>query len=390
MQITLPTKEVLLRRHLSCLSVLILGLSVVILPPREVKAVPFIRGDVDANGSLEMADALRIFGFLFLGTPRFLACTDAADANDSSVVDLSDGIYILAYLFVGAPSPTAPFPTCGTDPSDDILDCRSDPYCPVPFCEKVLLESSKVDVGGHTLWFRATGQGCPGIVVEAGFGDTGSGSWNSFMYEVAALSRTLVYDRAGLGLSTELGPAPRSSFQIATELHALLQITDFEPPYVLVGHSKGGYDIRTFASLFPDEVAGMVFVDPAHECCFSKFKELYPAEFDRVIQAADLATAPRAIQLEAEPWLVAWTTAPGPIPDVPMVVLTGLNGPWASLFSNDFNEIVTQLWDESHEKLSRSVTNGSHMSLVGVGHDIHLERPQAVLDAIQQVVDAVR
>ncbi len=64
--------------------VIVVGLCVVVHPGRQLEAVPLIRGDVDANGALEIADAVRIFGFLFLGTPRFLTCKDAADANDFS------------------------------------------------------------------------------------------------------------------------------------------------------------------------------------------------------------------------------------------------------------------------------------------------------------------
>ena len=63
----------------------------------------------------------------------------------------------------------------------------------------------------------------------------------------------------------ERRPKPRTGYQIATELNAALRSADLQPPYVLVGRSIGGPYIHVFASLYPNEVAGMVFVDPTQE-----------------------------------------------------------------------------------------------------------------------------
>lgn len=85
-------------------------------------AAGFVRGDVDANGSHELTDAISIFGYLFLGRSG-LGCLDAADTDDSGAVDITDGIYLLNYLFLGGPQPPAPFPECGADASSDDLRC---------------------------------------------------------------------------------------------------------------------------------------------------------------------------------------------------------------------------------------------------------------------------
>ncbi|MEM7231597.1 MAG: thrombospondin type 3 repeat-containing protein [Planctomycetota bacterium] len=87
--------------------------------------IQFRRGDSNADSSVDIADGVSIFGFLFLGgeTPP---CRDAADANDDSSIDITDGIYILNYLFLGGPSPLRPGPdSCGEDTTDDGLDCGS-------------------------------------------------------------------------------------------------------------------------------------------------------------------------------------------------------------------------------------------------------------------------
>jgi formylglycine-generating enzyme required for sulfatase activity len=73
-----------------------------------------------------MADAVRIFGFLFLGTAT-PSCSDAADANDSGQIDISDGVYVLSFLFTGGREPPAPYPEAGPDPTGDGLDCQAPP-----------------------------------------------------------------------------------------------------------------------------------------------------------------------------------------------------------------------------------------------------------------------
>jgi hypothetical protein len=139
--------------------VFVLVLSVSILPFREVRAVPFIRGDVDANGSLEMPDAIRLLGFLFLGAPRFLTCKDAADANDSGELDLSDGVpssrtFSSAVLSLPLPTQVVEL-ILRTTPSTAALA-----FCPVPFCERTASQVADIDVGGHNLRFESRGHGC--------------------------------------------------------------------------------------------------------------------------------------------------------------------------------------------------------------------------------------
>jgi len=82
--------------------------------------------------------------------------------------------------------------------------------------------------------------------------------------EVPKFSRVCSYDRAGYGWS-DSGPEPRSSLQIARELKQLLQMAGEKGPYVLVGHSMGGYDIRVYTAQYPNDVVGMVLVDASHE-----------------------------------------------------------------------------------------------------------------------------
>jgi hypothetical protein len=83
----------------------------------------FIRGDANADGSVDIGDSIRIFNFVFLGGVA-PACLDAADCNDDGRTDIADGVQGLNYNFFGAsPAPPPFLPTCGLDPSADELGC---------------------------------------------------------------------------------------------------------------------------------------------------------------------------------------------------------------------------------------------------------------------------
>src|SRR4051794_9991798 len=120
-----------------------------------------------------------------------------------------------------------------------------------------------VDVGGWRLHLDYAGSGGPAVVFSSGSGDF-SFDWALVQPEVARFARACAYDRAGDAWS-DPGPIPRTMRQDAYELHTLLERAGIAPPYVLVGHSYGGLLVRVYAERYPDEVAGMVLVDPTHE-----------------------------------------------------------------------------------------------------------------------------
>ncbi|HEY6515572.1 MAG TPA: alpha/beta hydrolase [Steroidobacteraceae bacterium] len=103
------------------------------------------------------------------------------------------------------------------------------------------------------------GSGSPTVVLDAGWEDW-SPSWVMIQPAISRHTRTCAFDRAGNGFSLP-GPMPRTTAQIARELHAALHEAHVPPPYLLVGHSFGGYNIRAFADLYMPEVYGAVFVD---------------------------------------------------------------------------------------------------------------------------------
>ena len=124
-----------------------------------------------------------------------------------------------------------------------------------------------VDIGGYRLHILESGrehrESGPPIILDAGLGDC-SLTWSLVQPELARFGCVYSYDRAGLGWS-DSSPTSRTSTQIIRELRALISTAGIEKPYILVGHSFGGLNALLLASLYPEEVAGMVLVDSAHE-----------------------------------------------------------------------------------------------------------------------------
>jgi hypothetical protein len=105
-----------------------------ILVPGWIAAGPFVRGDVNQDGTLDVSDPISILMYLFVEGHGAPGCLDAADLNDSGALEIGDGVFGLSYLFAGGPPPAAPFPACGEDLTADDLTCAdfSNGYCPAP------------------------------------------------------------------------------------------------------------------------------------------------------------------------------------------------------------------------------------------------------------------
>ncbi len=82
----------------------------------------FLRGDANGDHFVDIADAIRILFFQFLGSA--MNCVDAADVDDNGETSLTDVIYLLTYLYLEGSIPSQPYPGCGVDPTDDGLDCE--------------------------------------------------------------------------------------------------------------------------------------------------------------------------------------------------------------------------------------------------------------------------
>ncbi len=114
-------------------------------------------------------------------------------------------------------------------------------------------------VNGHRMHMNCTGSGSPAIILDAAVGDDAL-TWGGVQPVLSETTRVCSYDRAGHGWSEAL-PGPRDADHIAAELHGLLLQAKVTGPIVLMGHSIAGLYMRDYASHYPADIAGIVFVD---------------------------------------------------------------------------------------------------------------------------------
>jgi len=277
-----------------------------------------------------------------------------------------------------------------------------------------------IDVGGYRLHLYCTGTGRPGsptVILEAGLGST-SLEWSKVQPGVASFTRVCSYDRAGYGWS-DTGPLPRTSGRIVAELHTLLVKAGIPGPYVLVGHSFGGLNVRLYAYTYPQQVAGLVLVDSSHEEQV-RYPELRPTAGGQltVCQALSpfgivrLLGLANGIAAEYPPTVqpvvkaqndqtrfcqtvngeyAAWDessaqvhTARHPLGRLPLVVLTrGVEG---NFFQGNAGKQVDAAWLALQKDLASLSTNSTQMIATRSGHYIPLDQPDLVIAAIKQVL----
>lgn len=150
-----------------------------------------------------------------------------------------------------------------------------------------------VEVAPHRrLNLYCEGSGSPTVVFDSGLSDDIS-VWGFVQPVIAEKTRTCSYDRAGIGFSDPSGRSG-SSLNIADDLNALLRAADIKPPYILVGHSYGGLNMTVFARLHPNEVAGMVLVDPVYENQVDDARKIIP-DFDQTMLVPNLEQRRRCV-----------------------------------------------------------------------------------------------
>ena len=129
---------------------------------------------------------------------------------------------------------------------------------------------SLVASGDDLLHMLCTGEGAPAIVLESGAGGNHL-DWSLVQPKLARTNRVCSYDRAGIGWSTGRN-RPRTVDNIVDELHRAVAAADIARPFILAGHSFGGLIALHYAKRYPDEVAGLVLLDPLHPEQFERFR----------------------------------------------------------------------------------------------------------------------
>ena len=298
-----------------------------------------------------------------------------------------------------------------------------------------------VSLGTHRLHLLCAGSGTPPVILDAALGGS-SLSWTYVLPAVAEFTTACAYDRAGFGWS-DAGPMPRTAGRIAGELHTLLATANIQPPYVLVGHSFGGFTIRAYASSHPEDVAGLVLVDPAHP---EDWRE--PTDGDRERLQRGVALCRRGVVAArfGIASLVARLASAGaldlarniaaavsrrtlhrqdeqilaPLTRLPMDVRVALRWMWTQpryfeALGSQIEHISTSASDidlrpdygsrplitisateitadrrRLQDALAGRSSRGRHVAATNSGHWIPIDEPQTVVEAIREVVTAVR
>lgn len=130
-----------------------------------------------------------------------------------------------------------------------------------------------VDVGGYRLHVVCRGDGAPAVVLESAIAAS-SLSWSRVQPEVARFASVCAYDRAGLGWSDQ-ATVPRTLARVVDDLHAVVTNMHSPSPCVMVGHSFGAFVCLAYAAQFPQEVSGLVLVDPPSEWIPMSSRQVY-------------------------------------------------------------------------------------------------------------------
>jgi len=273
---------------------------------------------------------------------------------------------------------------------------RLDPFTP---------PGRRVAVGEQPLHLLCVGEGTQTAVLDAGLGGF-SLEWLPVQARLAPRMRVCSYDRAGYGWSDNRS-GPRTSSGIVDELHGLLEAAGESGPYLLVGHSFGGYTAQLFAKRYPEETAGLVLVDASHPDQHRRFPqpaarkpsasgaggrfatatpilpEGFPAAFTELayhLMYARKAVGTQRRELAGFADSGREVAAAGPLPSRPLVVITRGLRVWPG---TAHGEAMERVWSVLQNELARAGGETAHWVARASGHHVHLDEPMIVVQALE-------
>jgi pimeloyl-ACP methyl ester carboxylesterase len=250
------------------------------------------------------------------------------------------------------------------------------------------------DIGGRRLFLRCTGHRNPTVVFEGGL----TTDWYDLQNQLSGFTRVCSYDRPGGPASrSDPAPIPRTARDFVADLHALLRTARVPGPYVLAGHSNSGLFSQLYASTHPRQAAGLVLIDAVHPAYHKRqlalLKPLLPPEIWEALRREAMTPPHRLVDPQG---VDIWTSERqtrvalqrSPLRPMPLVVLAHSRPEpsppgWPG-------EEVERLWQQLQRELAQLVPEGRLVIATQSGHNIQDEQPELVLDAIRDVVRAVR
>jgi pimeloyl-ACP methyl ester carboxylesterase len=242
----------------------------------------------------------------------------------------------------------------------------------------------RVDIGPRSLYLDCRGSGLPTVVLEAGSGSD-SGTWTAIHDELATTTRTCAYDRTGRGRSD---PRPAHTLaDAAADLRALLDAAGEPGPYIVVGHSLGGAYGRVFAGADRAEMAGLVLVDafnPDLEAAWvhpllGTLRGEYETRLDGL--------RAHVSQVDALDWPASETQLRATaLAGLPIEVLVAPR--YEPRLDAAANAAIADAWRAAFESLSPG--HVTHTVAWGAGHNIQVDRPDAVIEATRRLIALAR
>jgi pimeloyl-ACP methyl ester carboxylesterase len=229
--------------------------------------------------------------------------------------------------------------------------------------------------GGRTRMLVAGNRG-PVVVLDT-FGEMPLDHWGTIQWRCAEFGRVVTYDHRSTG-GSDPGPKPRDARQIATELRAALRAAGLEPPYILVGYSFGGPYSRVFADLYPEEVGGMVLIDPSQEEFFDWLKTRRP-DLNRISPELEAAQEEMGCT-----WRSLNQARAAKLPAVPLTLITAMKP-----FGENDRRLRPQ-WLACHQRWVSRIPGAQHIVTERSDHGIIWEEPDLVVKTIRDVVERVK
>lgn len=239
-----------------------------------------------------------------------------------------------------------------------------------------LQDLSQQSVNGRKIEYAATMNGKPTIVFETGLGSTIL-TWDTILDSIKGFAGTFVYNRPGYGSSSFVN-APQTVREVAEQLNQNLLATGQKPPYILVGHSAGGLYINMYARLYPEKVAGVVFIDSSHPDQFEYFRKEQRMMYNMLLTSTSKGKRRYESSIVQSTHL-DFKNAPA-FPDVPVTVLTA--GKKSSFLENDK---MRKKWIDFQSDLAALSSNSKHIIVKGSGHFIHRNKPELVIREIKKM-----
>ena len=262
-----------------------------------------------------------------------------------------------------------------------------------------------IEIRVRTAGFGTRGAGQPAVVFEGG-ASAPLETWDTILADVARFAPVVTYDRAGTGQSTWDGLPPTPE-RVGTRLRRLLSQLAVDPPYILVGHSWGGALVRYLSGLHPGEIAGLLYIDPTDitltrgdmVALFESFGARaadYDA-FDKVMKQS-IAGLPAPLRSEAGVILDLVATDIErrgllPPPDVPTsVIVAGRVGiPPQGALPFDTEAYARAMHESQVRRLRTWAREGGTFEVATAsGHSVHVDDPERVVAAIQNLVERAR